>query len=163
MITPGCKKKTEEVVTCPRECICLTEKEANSRDLELCEGEKKLCGHDDDGEPKYCYLQPVDDPTEPTGGQEPPDEEPAKPSQGEDALIEKIKDIDPSIPESLAGLFAASKELDDAVESGDISEEEAEETSVAEERVELKTAFDALVKKHGMQKVIESFSRFSRH
>jgi len=128
MITPGCKKTPAEVVTCPRECICLTEKEANSQDLELCEGEKKLCGYDDDGEPKYCYMQPVTDPSEPSGGQEPPPEkEPAQPAQGEDSLIEKIKNIDPSIPESLAGLFAASQELDDAVQDGEISEEEAEE------------------------------------
>lgn len=42
-------------------------------------------------------------------------------------------------------------------------EVKAEDTTVAEERVELKSAFDALVKKHGLQKVIESFSRFSRH
>ncbi|HEY94672.1 MAG TPA: hypothetical protein G4O15_07010 [Dehalococcoidia bacterium] len=132
IITTGCKKTpedtSEEVLTCPRECICLTEKEATSQDLDLCEGEKTLCGHDAQDNPKYCYIKPVDDPSQPPGGQEPkPGEEPSQPAQAEDSLIDIFKSIDPSKPESLAGLLAASQELDDAVEDGDISEDEAEE------------------------------------
>ena len=123
IITTGCKNTSEKLVTCSSECICLTEKEARSQDLVLCEGEKKLCGYDSEDEPKYCYVKPADQSSQPSEEQE----EPAQPVQGEVVLIGKITDIDPSKPESLAGLLAASQELDDAVEDGELSEDEAEE------------------------------------
>jgi benzoyl-CoA reductase subunit BamC len=34
--------------------------------------------------------------------------------------------------------------------------------SEADQQIEMKVAFDALVKKHGLKKVVETFSRFSK-